>query len=208
MSDSTMNRKDFFKSVCALGACSCLGAFAKGLPQDAVQDTTGTSKPGDPLQKRALKRMEFADKWVKRFFDQVDATVDKPVREKLMMCNGRVCYRAWIEETGQKIKPVTYEKWAAWAKEKINEEGFRIEGNTFYMQYNESAETGTSSGKSICLCPMVEHKPAGMSPTYCWCSVGYVKEMYTLLFEKSVTVELLDSVLLGGQRCKFKITVG
>jgi predicted hydrocarbon binding protein len=203
-----MNRKDFFKSVCALGACSCLGGLTRGVTQTVAQDTAGTSKPGDPLQQRALKRMEFADKWVKRFFDQIDANVDESVRKKLMMANGRTCYRCWIEETGQKIKPVTFERYCAWSKEQIKEEGFRIEGNTIYFQYNESAETGSSSAESICLCPMVEHKPAGMSPTYCWCSVGYVKEMYSLLFEKPVTVELLDSVLLGGKRCKFKITVG
>src|SRR4030042_6775969 len=175
MPDSVMNRKDFFKSVCALGACSCRGGLTKGFPRDEVQGTP-SSKPGDPLQKRAIKRMEFADQWVKRFFDQIDENVDKPIREKLMMCNGRACYRAWIEETGRKIRPVAFEKGAAWAKEKMKEEVFRIEGNTFYMQYNESAETGSTPGESICLCPMVEHKPAGMSPTYCFCSVGYAKE--------------------------------
>jgi predicted hydrocarbon binding protein len=54
---------------------------------------------------------------------------------------------------------------------------------------------------------MVESKPEGMSATYCHCSVGYVQKMNELKFGRSVDVELIDSVLMGGKRCKFKITV-
>jgi hypothetical protein len=54
---------------------------------------------------------------------------------------------------------------------------------------------------------MVESKPAGLSRTFCQCSVGYVGEMFRQKFGRPVTVELLDSVLYGGKRCRFKITV-
>jgi hypothetical protein len=46
-----------------------------------------------------------------------------------------------------------------------------------------------------------------ISPTYCHCSVGYVKEMHERMFGKPVAAELEDSVLRGGRRCRFKITV-
>jgi predicted hydrocarbon binding protein len=54
---------------------------------------------------------------------------------------------------------------------------------------------------------MVESKPAGLSPTFCLCSLGYVKEMHEQMFMKPVEVELLSSVLRGDPSCKFKITV-
>ena len=76
-----------------------------------------------------------------------------------------------------------------------------------YFQFTSSAETGKASPESICLCSMVESKPAGLSPTYCLCSVGYVKELFEQTFGQPVDVELLDSVLYGGKRCKFKVTV-
>jgi predicted hydrocarbon binding protein len=68
-------------------------------------------------------------------------------------------------------------------------------------------ETGKSSPEAICLCPMVESKPNGLSPTYCLCSLGYVKEMNEQTFGKPVDAELLDSVLQGAKRCRFKVTV-
>ena len=54
---------------------------------------------------------------------------------------------------------------------------------------------------------MVESKPAGLSSTYCACSLGYVKEMFEQKFGRNVDIEMLDSVLNGGKRCRFKITV-
>ena len=89
----------------------------------------------------------------------------------------------------------------------IRREGFKVEGNVIHYQYNGSAETGGAVADGICLCPMAESKPAGLSPTYCHCSVGYVKEIFELQFNRKVDVELIDSVLKGGKRCQFKITV-
>jgi hypothetical protein len=54
---------------------------------------------------------------------------------------------------------------------------------------------------------MVESKPKDLSRTFCLCSVGYVKAMHERTFGRSCEVELLDSVLYGGKRCRFRITV-
>jgi hypothetical protein len=54
---------------------------------------------------------------------------------------------------------------------------------------------------------MVENKPEGLSTIYCQCSIGYVKVQHELALKRTVEVELVDSVLRGGNRCKFKITV-
>ncbi len=39
-------------------------------------------KSGDPLGKRAIKRMEFADLWVKRFINVLDNTLDEETKKK------------------------------------------------------------------------------------------------------------------------------
>jgi len=47
-----------------------------------------------------------------------------------------------------------------------------------------------------------------LSPTYCLCSVGYVREMHERVLGRPVEVELADSVLRGGKRCRFRMVVG
>jgi hypothetical protein len=199
-----MDRKSFLKSIGKAGVCAC--AAAGGLRQ-ALALTPEQAKPGDKTPERAVKRMEFADHWVKRFFDVMDQTLDEESRRKLMMTNGKTCLREWIQESKQEIKPTSFEQWAEKAAQNPKREGLRVEGNVIYFEFDSSAETGEASAEGICLCPLVESKPAGMSPTYCLCSLGYVKEMHELRFGRKAEVELLDSVLRGGKRCRFKITV-
>jgi hypothetical protein len=206
MSDRPMNRKQFLGSVglCGLGSCSCIlgGKAASLLAQESKPDAPQPSK-----KPRSQERIEFAEKWVTRFFDVLDANLDEETRKKIMMANGRVCFLEWIKETGKQIKPVTLEQFATWVKSNIKDDTYRVDGNTIYMQYTWAAETGQPSQEGACLCPFIESKPAGLSPTYCLCSVGYVKVMHEMRFGRPVEVELLDSVLKGGQRCQFKITV-
>jgi len=201
-----MDRKGFLASVgtmCA-GSCLCVSWLNRLYGQEAPKETPPPAAPPEP---RAVKRMEFVDKWVKRFFDVLDQNLDDATLRKIMMTNGKVCYREWIKETNQTIRPVTLEQLSAWAKNHAADGTMRVEGNTIYMTYTSAAETGLPSKEGECLCSVVESKPAGMSPTFCHCSVGYVKEMHELMLARTVDVELTDSVLRGGKRCSFTITV-
>lgn len=206
MNTQTMNRKTFLNTVSKMGVVTCLCAAASSVQTALCQEETQT-QPGEKTKERAVKRMEYADHWLKRFFDVIDQTLDEETRKRLMMANGSACYREWIRDTNQEIKQVDFEKWAERASQNIKQEGFKIEGNVIYFQFNSSAETGGPSPEGVCLCSMVESKPEGMSSTFCHCSIGYVKEMNELKFGRTVDVELIDSVLKGGKRCKFKITV-
>jgi len=206
-----MDRNEFLNSVVKLGlgtcCCGLAGAFNNSLAQDtAVIDSTSLSKP-NPAAERALKRIEFTDQWVTRLFDIIDEQLDEPARKKLMMANGRACYLNWIRETGQKIPSITLEEMTEKVKNNPNNKSIRIEGNTIYFAYMSSAETGDAAKAGECLCTLVESKPKGLSPTYCNCSLGYVKEMFSLRLNRPVEVELLESVLAGGDFCRFKITV-
>jgi len=205
MNKGTMDRKSFLTSLGKAGACAGACAAAGGL-RAALALEPGQAKPGDKTPERAVKRMEFSDAWVKRFFDVMDQTLDAASRTKLMMANGRTCYRDWIRDSKQETRQVDFATWAERAKA-ANRDDLKVEGNVIYFQYQSSAETGQASPEGVCLCPMVESKPAGLSPTYCLCSVGYVKEMHELRFGRKAEVELLDSVIRGGKRCKFKVTV-
>jgi len=209
MKNGAMDRKSFIKTLGKAGACAgaCACAAVGGIGSALALPAAGQIKPGDATPERAVKRMAFADQWLKRFFDVMDQILGEEARKRLMMANGRACYLDWIRESRQDIRKVDFEKWAEKARTANPAAGLRVEGNVIYFQYEGSAETGQASPEGICLCPMAESKAAGLSPTYCLCSVGYVKEMHELRFGRKAEVELLDSVLQGGKRCRFKITV-
>jgi hypothetical protein len=201
-----MTRKEFLSSVGLGGAGSCLCAMLCAIePALAGEPPTETSPP--PLDQRMKKRMEFAEQWVRRFFDVMDDTLDEQARKKLMMANGKACHREYLKSIARKITPVPFEKWAATVKERVTDGSIRVEGRVIHFQYASSAETGLPAAEGACLCPLVETKPAGLSGTYCLCSLGYVRDLFEQTFGTKVDIELVDSVLKGGKRCKFKITV-
>jgi predicted hydrocarbon binding protein len=206
MTGSPINRKKFLADlgICCVGSCVCalMGGVESLRAQDSSEPAGGGTTPP-----RSEARIAFAEQWAVRFFGVLDATVDADTRKKVMMANGRACFQNWIKETGQQIKPITLEEYAKRVKEKVKDDSVRVDGNTIYFQFNSAAETGLPSTEGACLCPLVETKPAGLSGTYCVCSIGYMKEWFDQMFGRPVTVELLESTLMGGKRCRFKITV-
>jgi hypothetical protein len=212
MADTSMNRKEFLRGIGKACACSCVCAIATSLgsatAQDNTKQTENKTEGATAKKARSQERMEFTEKWAVRFFGVLDANLDAPTRKKIMMANGKACLLAWQKETNQKprTKPLSLEGFAKRVKEK-GDRDYQIEGNVIFFQYNAAAETGLPSPENHCLCPMVETNPACLSPTFCLCSLGYVKEMHEQMLAKPVEVELLSSVLRGDPRCRFKITL-
>jgi hypothetical protein len=208
MDDTRMDRKAFFSTVgrACVGSCLCAAAIGEALGATGP-DAVAEAKPGEKTSARAVKRMEFVDGWIRRFMGVLDESLDPATRKKIMMANGKSCFTEWIASTGQQVRQVSFEEWAKRHKDPAPDGSVRVEGRTIHFAYSGSAETGQASPEGVCLCPMVEAKPAGLSRTYCLCSTGYVKEMHERTFGRPCEVELLDSVLLGGKRCRFKITV-
>lgn len=58
-----------------------------------------------------------------------------------------------------------------------------------------------------CHCPLVRSAirdgKHGISPTFCYCSSGFEKVHFDVIFGEPVEVELLESVLKGDLRCRF-----
>ncbi|NMC43927.1 MAG: hypothetical protein GYA46_08405 [candidate division Zixibacteria bacterium] len=207
MSNQSMNRKQFLTNVgkVCMGGCAC--ALAASMSDLYAQENKSAPPPAEPPKSRNDTRMAFAEGWLTRFFTVFDENLDPATRKKIMMANGRACYLNWIKETNQQIKPITMERLKAFIAGERNDGSYQLDGDAILFQYMSAAETGQASDEGACLCALVETKPAGLSSTYCLCSVGYVKVMHEKLLGRPVEVELLDSVLMGGKRCKFKITV-
>jgi hypothetical protein len=207
MTHESIKRKDFLAALGKGGAGLCMCAAAAGM-RAAFAGQTAPAKPGEKSVERAAKRMEFADGWLRRFFEAMDRTLDDPTRKKLMMANGKSCFAAYAGPPRKQPGPDALEKFTAWVAQQGKDKGYSIEGKVISFEFVGSAETGQASPENLCLCPMAEaQKPGQISPTYCLCSVGYVKEMHERMLGRPVEVELVDSVLIGGKRCRFRMTV-
>ena len=62
-----------------------------------------------------------------------------------------------------------------------------------------------------CHCPLVRTAirdgAPGISPIFCYCSAGFEKLHFDVIFDEPVEVELLESVLKGDLRCRFAIRI-
>ena len=71
-----------------------------------------------------------------------------------------------------------------------------IDENTFLMCYPQ------------CYCSCVKHVEGILPKTWCYCTLGYAKKLFSQVFDEKIEVELLESVKTGGKRCAVKVTLG
>jgi hypothetical protein len=204
-----MKRSQFCKNLMTSGiACGCAIGFQTGGILNSAFPVS-TDSPSGPNETPCNEKMDFTQKWVKRFFEIMDQQIDLKTRTKLMQANGNACAKGAYGEIGDK-KPATPEEIdktiALWQQQLGKENIYRSE-NTVYFNYVGNPK-GLKISDGYCLCPMIENAPATLSPTYCQCSVGYVQYMFQKLITFSpVQVELLESLRGGGKACRFKVMI-
>ncbi len=69
----------------------------------------------------------------------------------------------------------------------------RLDGETIYFSYPE------------CYCSLVNKIDKPISKTFCYCSLGYTKEMFEYALGYKFDVELLESIKTGGSKCLMRI---
>ncbi len=55
-----------------------------------------------------------------------------------------------------------------------------------------------------CYCGLAK-KVKGLSPLFCYCSEGWYERLFSSVFEKTVEVKKLRTILDGSERCEFEI---
>lgn len=56
-----------------------------------------------------------------------------------------------------------------------------------------------------CYCGCVKRIKKPLPKTWCYCTLGYAKSLFTKVFDKSVKVELIDTIKSGGNRCEVSV---
>ena len=142
-----MDRKQFIKSACGLGICSCIGAEFLSTKNLFAYKTD--------------KNTDWKDNFVKyrfaKLIDILDATLDGNIRDQIIENLGRECAKNSFA-----------------GNFKNNVEGFF---NEIHNRWGENASYDKEKGRirietpeRDCVCPLVDSKT--ISKSICQCSVG------------------------------------
>lgn len=216
-----MDRRQFINTAVQIGLCYCGAASA--LLAQGLDDNNKQALPEKPqdwilgMEKRMIKGSETTEwlkyeksvDWIKDLLDNMDTILDPETRKKLMEANGRACYlRAFGVASEEKPAPEQVQRFIDSLRKSGNE--VQQEGNRTTIIFNWGRKHQNPQGLILhdgyCMCPIVESGPPGLSPTFCQCSAGYVKEIFARYTGKTVEkVEVLDSLKMGGKDCIFKV---
>ncbi len=187
-----MKRKDFFKNMCKYGFCSC-AAF--------TVISHNETYAGSDDQEQEIKNLEWKLGFIQKRFAKllgiIDASLGDSEKGEILEKLGRECAKEYKEsalEYKGNIEGYLNEILRKWVEkaEYIKEEGvIRI--------FDKKRET--------CFCPFID-KSFITSDTMCYCSIGWQKEIYETVTGKPVDVKVIDSILKGGERCSFEISIG
>ncbi|UCH13695.1 MAG: hypothetical protein JSV22_11370 [Bacteroidales bacterium] len=187
-----MERKDFFKSICKYGLCSC-AAFTVFSHNETY---AGLDDDEDQNLKNLEWKLGFIQKRFARLMGIFDTSLEDSKKRELLEKLGRECAKDFKEEA---------------ANFEGNIEGFL---DDIMKKWVEKAEYDKEKGiirvfdkkRETCFCPFVNMSLL-TSDTMCYCSRGWLKEIYETVSGKPVDVKVTSSILRGGERCSSEITI-
>jgi hypothetical protein len=137
----------------------------------------------------------FQDAITRGAYDGIYA-LDTPARDRVLESQGEACVHAFVELFGIS-KDLTLDEFLD------------------QMRYGGSSKVEiTRDGDSIlwdeqhegqCMCPLVKRGVVPLAPELCGCAVHWLRILVQRHTEKSVSVELLDSVAKGARNCTFRV---
>ena len=189
-----MDRKDFFKSACGLGICSCIGVglLSNNSFASVKQNTIEIKKtPVLPVEPRQIQNVLY----------HIDSTMDESIKKNIFEQLGyehttNDGFKNWINGYKNNIKSffdmVNSNKDTYWER----------------IEYNPETSTIKVTGKPVdrCACPYAQ--AANAPKSLCnYCCINFQKNMFEMLLGKSVKVQTDEAFLLGGKRCSTTIFV-
>jgi predicted ArsR family transcriptional regulator len=191
--ENAMKRNDFVKK-CAAGVCGCgvlgfLAPLSSWAGNGEVQTVTAQADNSQLKQELDGSRERFA-KLVSIMGEDLGAVT----RDKVLARLGRECaqdYSSLFQKYSGDLPGFLAKIQTAWVEK---------------AEYDEKTGILRIIGKpSPCVCPLVK---MGRTPAdFCNCTLGWQQEAFSTVIGKPVTAEIEETVLSGGKRCSFRITV-
>jgi predicted hydrocarbon binding protein len=134
-------------------------------------------------------------KWVVSLLDALDREVDEETRVRILESCGRRC-----------IGKSFLRKAEAIAKKSKSTEEF-LDGLSKVWKHLHVSKEGVFVVYERCYCPLVKGHEERVSPSFCNCSVGWIRELFETGLKKPVKVEKMGTIKQGNKQCEFKITI-
>lgn len=176
-----MDRKNFIRSACRYGMCSCIGT---GLISN------------DNLYAAEKQTTDWKDKFIKyrfsKLIDILDSNLDEKSKNNILEKLGKECSLDGFA--------VNY---------KNDPEGFFNEINNRWGETvtfdKVKGIIRIETPERDCVCPFIDSKV--ISESICQCSVGWQTQTYTTIFDKKVEAQCVESVIRGGKKCVFEVRI-
>jgi predicted hydrocarbon binding protein len=134
-------------------------------------------------------------KWVVNLLDELDRMVDEETRVRLLEGCGRKCIgRSFVAKA------------EAIAKKSKNMGEF-LDGLGRVWKHLHVDKDGVFVIYERCYCPLVRGYAGKVSPSFCNCSVGWIKELFETALKKPVKVKKITTIRQGSKQCRFKVTI-
>ncbi|TFG21423.1 MAG: hypothetical protein EU530_00275 [Promethearchaeota archaeon] len=145
------------------------------------------------------KRAEFA----KELMNTLDNKLDPVFVELIMQTRGHSCYDKHkqgmlgvVPDTVKNIHQfIDYldKRWGSFPDGIVD--GLKREGNVLTRRISK------------CHCEYVNASKDPIPKNYCNCSAGFYQSMFEEYIKKPVNVEIVTSIVSGGEKCEIKITL-
>jgi len=147
--------------------------------------------------------------WMQGVITRLDELVPEMTRIKIMENCGQNCatvnQNVILQAKARRNKYADLDEFLT-AEQKKPTPGTKLirEGNVLFQSYLPQNYVHPMR----CFCSLLRGLPPDekVSLTYCHCSKGFVQKYWEAVLERTVTVELLSSVVAGASECRFKIT--
>lgn len=185
-----MTRKEFVKG-CAVACAAGLGCAGT-----ASQAQTLKEAACNPAELTDIKnRSEAAQLRFARLIETIEKSVPAEERKHILHALGTKCSDTY--------RPALIDRYVG------NLKGFLEQGLREWMaeaHYDEAAGTIRVVDKGpSCSCPMVK---VGETPgSFCDCTLGWQEATYSRIIGRPVKAELEESILRGGKRCVYRMTI-
>ncbi|MEJ2295896.1 MAG: DUF6144 family protein [Candidatus Lokiarchaeota archaeon] len=135
---------------------------------------------------------------VKEVMEHFDILVEeKENRKKVMEMMGYYCFENnFLKRTLQvKNQSKSIEEIIKNLNQIIgDEEYFKLKENSIEIKFKQ------------CYCHVgVQVAKESISETYCYCSLGWLKDLFKVLLERDVKVDMIETIVSGGNACHFVI---
>lgn len=185
-----MQRRDFLMSACAAGLCSCTvaGLLAGDEPKPAAATAPATPPPEDG-------RIAFGRQRYAKLVSLVAAKVDEKTFGEIIEEVGRFCSgTGFAGKFAGDLEGYLAEARKRWGAQTEYDRGRGVVKISFQTPHGD------------CACPLMGK---GLVPaSACRCSVGAIRQSFTVVSQRAVECDLKESVLQGGARCAFEIRLG